>query len=150
MLRIRQRVDADISTVVGWIADADALNMFTGPRLVWPLTIDQLAAMTATDAISAWVMIDDRADVIGHFDLALDEGTARIGRGIVDPSRRGRGYGSALVRLAIEEARALGARALTLNVVADNAPAIATYERAGFQQLPMSDRPDVRTMALTL
>ena len=141
MLRIRQRVDADISTVVGWIADADALNMFTGPRLVWPLTIDQLAAMTATDAASAWVMIDD---------LALDEGTARIGRVIVDPSRRGRGYGSALVRLAIEEARALGARALTLNVVADNAPAIATYERAGFQQLPMSDRPDVRTMALTL
>ena len=65
MLRIRQRVDADISTVVGWIADADALNMFTGPRLVWPLTIDQLAAMTATDAVSAWVMIDDRADVIG-------------------------------------------------------------------------------------
>ena len=111
MLRIRQRVDADISTVVGWIADADALNMFTGPRLVWPLTIDQLAAMTATDAVSAWVMIDDRADVIGHFDLALDEGTARIGRVIVDPSRRGRGYGSALVRLAIEEARALGARA---------------------------------------
>ncbi|HBU43013.1 MAG TPA: N-acetyltransferase, partial [Microbacterium sp.] len=110
----------------------------------------QLAAMTATDAVSAWVMIDDRADVIGHFDLALDEGTARIGRVIVDPSRRGRGYGSALVRLAIEEARALGARALTLNVVADNAPAIATYERAGFQQLPMSDRPDVRTMALTL
>jgi ribosomal protein S18 acetylase RimI-like enzyme len=69
---------------------------------------------------------------------------------IVDPAQRGRGFGGILVGLAIESARLLGVRRIALNVIADNTPAIATYERAGFQLLPVRDRPDVRFMALTL
>lgn len=150
MLSLRRRADADISTVIGWIPDARALYLFTGPRLGWPLTADQLTAMTATSDARAWVMVDDGSLLIGHFDLTLMEDTARIGRVIVDPAERGRGYGAALVGLAVESARSLGATRVALNVIADNAPAIATYERAGFQQLPVGDRPGVRSMALTL
>ncbi|ALJ22506.1 GNAT family N-acetyltransferase [Microbacterium sp. No. 7] len=150
MLSLRERVDADIATVMSWIPDERALYLFTGPRLVWPLTVDQLAAMTVTSEIRAWVMVDDESLVIGHFDLTLADDTARIGRVIVDPAERGRGYGGALVSLAVERARSLGARRVALNVIADNAPAIATYEQAGFRQLPGGDRPDVRSMALTL
>lgn len=150
MLSLRERVDADIVTVMGWVPDERALYLFTGPRLVWPLTVDQLAAMTVTGEISAWVMVDDESLLIGHFDLTLVDDTARIGRVIVDPAERGRGYGGALVDLVVERARSLGARRVALNVISDNAPAIAAYERAGFQQLPGGDRPDVRSMALTL
>lgn len=150
MLSLRQRVDADISTVIRWVPDARALYLFTGPRLVWPLTVDQLAAMTVAGDVRAWVMVDDESHLIGHFDLSLVDNTARIGRVIIDPAERGRGYGAALVGLAIESARSLGATRVALNVIADNAPAIATYERAGFQQLPAGDGPDVRSMVLTL
>ncbi|WP_458042584.1 MULTISPECIES: GNAT family N-acetyltransferase [Bacteria] len=150
MLSLRQRADVDISTVIGWIPEARALYLFTGSRLVWPLTVDQLAAMTVTGDVIAFVMVDDGSLLIGHFDLSLADETARIGRVIVDPAKRGRGYGGALVGLAVESARSFGARRIALNVIADNAPAVVIYERAGFQHLPMGDRPDVRSMALTL
>ncbi len=41
MSSLRQRVDADISTVIRWVPDERALYLFTGPWLVWPLTVDQ-------------------------------------------------------------------------------------------------------------
>jgi ribosomal protein S18 acetylase RimI-like enzyme len=50
----------------------------------------------------------------------------------VDPDRRGEGIGRALVEDAVAEARARGARRLTLRVLAPNAPARAVYAAAGF------------------
>ena len=46
-------------------------------------------------------------------------------------ARRG-GLGDALVRLAFERARARGARRIELDCFEDNAPALALYERNGF------------------
>jgi len=46
-------------------------------------------------------------------------------------ARRG-GLGDALVRLAIERARERGARRIELDCFEDNAPALALYERHGF------------------
>ncbi len=46
-------------------------------------------------------------------------------------ARRG-GLGDALVRLAIERATARGARRIELDCFEDNAPALALYERNGF------------------
>jgi GNAT superfamily N-acetyltransferase len=48
-------------------------------------------------------------------------------------ARRG-GLGEALVRLAFERARARGARRIELDCFEDNAPALALYERNGFDQ----------------
>ena len=45
---------------------------------------------------------------------------------------RGRGIGRALMRLALEEARAAGMWRVELEVFADNQPAIALYEKMGF------------------
>lgn len=149
-LRVRARTDADVRAVAGWVPDAQALFLFTGSRLVWPLTGEQLSSMSASGEVSAWVMVDERSVLLGHFDLTLQGDAARLGRVIVDPSRRGRGYGGALVEFAIETARALGMKALTLNVIADNAPAIAAYERAGFGWLSSGDRAGVWSMRLTL
>jgi hypothetical protein len=69
VLSVRRRTEVDLSTVVGWIPDAGALYFFTGPRLVWPLTIEQLAAMDADESLTAWMVLDERAQPVGHFDL---------------------------------------------------------------------------------
>lgn len=50
----------------------------------------------------------------------------------VDPSARGRGVGTALLSAAVDKARRIGARALSLSVVDANHRARALYERQGF------------------
>lgn len=150
MLSVRRRTEVDLSTVVGWIPDAGALYFFTGPRLVWPLTIEQLAAMDADESLTAWMVLDERTQPVGHFDLTVVDRIARLGRVVIDPAQRGRGLGRELVGLTVQTARALGADELRLNVITDNHPAVRIYEGAGFRSLPQSARPDVRSMTLAL
>ncbi|CAL9423798.1 N-acetyltransferase family protein [Streptomyces sp. enrichment culture] len=50
----------------------------------------------------------------------------------VDGAARGKGVGRALVRAAVERARALGARRLTLRVLGHNTAARALYAAEGF------------------
>lgn len=57
----------------------------------------------------------------------------------VAPSLRGRGLAGALLDAAIAEARRRGAMALRLDVFDNNAPAIAAYRRAGFEDLGVFD-----------
>ncbi len=52
---------------------------------------------------------------------------------MVDPTRRGRGLGRALMEAAIDEAAARGARRLRLRVLGPNAAARALYESCGFE-----------------
>ena len=151
MLETRERNDADCEIVTSWIENAAALNLFTGLRLQWPLDPQQLAGMSQVAGFSAWVMVDSASgSVVGHFDLAIPDRTARLGRVILDPDRRGLGLAHALVGLAEHKARQLGAVELVLNVIDGNLPAIRTYENAGFHRTALSDRPDVITMTLTL
>jgi ribosomal protein S18 acetylase RimI-like enzyme len=50
----------------------------------------------------------------------------------VDPARQGHGAGRALIEAAVRDARARGARKLTLRVLGHNAVARRLYERCGF------------------
>ncbi len=52
----------------------------------------------------------------------------------VDPAMRRRGVGQALLRAAVAEAAARGARRLTLRVLAPNAAARALYASCGFRE----------------
>jgi len=51
---------------------------------------------------------------------------------LVSDEARGRGVGRALIRAAVAEARARGARRLTLRVLGHNTPARRLYESEGF------------------
>lgn len=50
----------------------------------------------------------------------------------VDPEHQGRGIGRQLLRTAVDEARARGARRLTLRVLGSNRSALALYHSCGF------------------
>lgn len=151
MFRVLPRTTDDRRLVVGWVPDADALYLFTGPRLHWPLTESQLAEMEGRNGFTAWMLVDDETNTpVGHFDFTLQSGTARIGRIILAPQMRGRGLAHVLVDNAIQQARRLGASELTLNVIVGNEPAIRTYERAGFVTIAESARPGVRGMSRLL
>jgi len=59
------------------------------------------------------------------------EGTWLGGVGVV-PNHRGSGVGESLTRLLLDQAREAGAREMVLEVIVENTPAIALYEKLGF------------------
>ncbi|MEW2260569.1 GNAT family N-acetyltransferase [Streptomyces sp. NPDC047869] len=76
--------------------------------------------------------------IAGYIRLVLPTGLAanahvrQIQGLVVSDAARGKGVGGALVRAAVEEARARGARRLTLRVLGHNTPARRLYESQGF------------------
>jgi ribosomal-protein-alanine N-acetyltransferase len=55
----------------------------------------------------------------------------------VSPLDQGRGIGATLLRSLIDEASAAGCRQMLLEVRSDNSPAIAMYERFGFERISL-------------
>ncbi len=135
-LRIRPRNDADVREVVGWVEDAAGLYLFSGSRLAWPLTADQLQSMATIEGLSAWAIVSSTGDLVAHFDLTIDGVVARLCRVIVNPALRGRGFATPVAGFAVREAQRLGAEVVRLNVISTNEPAIRAYRRAGFQAVP--------------
>ena len=84
-----------------------------------------------------WVIADDADTFICIIRLApIDVGnrSGRLGIGIFDPDRLGRGLGSEATRIAVSYGfDELGLHRISLTVLADNARAIASYRKVGFQ-----------------
>ena len=68
----------------------------------------------------------------GAFLLAPDSDVQTIA---VSPRDQGRGVGAILLTWLIEQAVAQGCRQMLLEVRSDNVPAIAMYERFGFERI---------------
>ncbi|WOF22574.1 GNAT family N-acetyltransferase [Microbacterium betulae] len=146
-LSIRARDERDVRKIVGWVPDAAALYLFSGPRMTWPLTVQQMQDMVAIRGSTPYAVVTVSDDLVGHFDLTIDGTIARLGRVIVSPALRGQGLPADVVDLAFAQARRLGADAVHLNVIAANVPALRTYWRAGFATTEGdTDRADVIAM----
>jgi len=90
----------------------------------------------------AYVVLDEAAEggVVGYAGLDLAGDVADVMTIAVAPAAQGRGSGRVLLDRLVAEARAGGAEALLLEVRADNAPALALYERAGFTRVRVRTR----------
>lgn len=130
MDRLRRR-SGDLPAVVSWVPDAVALHRFAGSSLSWPLTVGELAASSAADGVTAWVL-DHDGEVAGHVRMTWHFPVVRFGHVLVDPALRGRGLGRRLVVLALEQARADGAERIDLAVLDGNDVAQRLYESLGF------------------
>ncbi len=151
-LTVRTREASDLTAVVDWVPDSDALYLFAATSLTWPLTPQQLADVGEAPGRTSWMLIDaaDPSTPLAHADVTVKGDRARIGRVIVDPARRGRGLGAALVRALIGEARRVGCTRVDLVVIPGNARAFRTYEGLGFRYDPASDIDGMLGMTLEL
>src|SRR5262245_20922938 len=100
-------------------------------------TLDLLPDGVATPDM-LFLMAEDGGQPIGWLWLSLpnaDNGrdAAWVFNIEVDPERRGRGYGRAMMLAAEEVLRSRGLTRLALNVFGDNATAIRLYESLGFR-----------------
>ena len=85
----------------------------------------------------AWVAVDEGGDIVGVYKLGEnypDRGShVASATYVVAAHARGRGVGRAMVEHSLEQAKERGFKAIQFNcVVANNAPAIALYEKLGF------------------
>lgn len=82
---------------------------------------------------SGWVAVVGD-EVCGFVVARQAGGEAEILNLAVSPSVRRQGIGARLLREALDHARSAGARKVFLEVRVSNQPAIAFYERQGFEQ----------------
>jgi RimJ/RimL family protein N-acetyltransferase len=80
------------------------------------------------------IRVDGRAvGTCALFEISDVHGTAQLGISVDDATMHGKGYGTDAVRTLVGYGfRVLNLRRVWLRVDADNAPAIASYRKAGF------------------
>ncbi|MFD3657726.1 GNAT family N-acetyltransferase [Streptomyces sp. NPDC058620] len=154
MVELREFAAADVPLLMAWIAGPTELLTWAGPAFTWPLDESQLAeyaAESATDRRRSWMGLEtDSGRVVGHASLRIDAAVSsgRLGRVLVAPQARGRGYGTALLEPVLTAAfEELRLDRVELGVFDHNESAVRLYERLGFvvdRVLPDVERVDGR------
>lgn len=89
----------------------------------------------------AYLVAQDGAGaLLGYAGVMTPGAEADVQTLAVAPAAQGRGLGGTLLEALVARARAAGATSLLLEVRADNAPAIALYERHGFDRIAVRRR----------
>jgi ribosomal protein S18 acetylase RimI-like enzyme len=117
--------------VCTWAESVAEVALFAGTSLLWPFSAAQLLAVAAQQQRQVVVLaLDDLPLACGSLQRLPD--SARIGWVLVDPKRRGQGWGRVLVTHLVQLARDTGAERITLGVYQDNLPARSLYADLGF------------------
>lgn len=147
MLRLRPYRTEDAKEILSWCKDEQAFYKWTAGVLGnYPLVVDQFDSVKNLMAFTA---IDDNG-LAGFFTLrnpgeSLDE--VRIGFVIVDPKKRGRGYGKEMLKLAIRYAKDIyGAKKVSLGVFENNPDAYYCYKSVGFVEKEMKTPEKYRVL----
>ncbi|MBN1321213.1 MAG: GNAT family N-acetyltransferase [Thermoleophilia bacterium] len=146
MLELREFNESDFDQLIAAMPNSRAHLLWAGPEYTYPLTAGQLKetlSKTTGETPSFKVykaVLSDAERVVGHvqlMDIDRTESRCVLGKVLIFPAHRGRGFGRSLVRAAVEEAFAvLGLREMTLLVFDFNKAAIVTYESVGFVSAP--------------
>jgi ribosomal protein S18 acetylase RimI-like enzyme len=117
-------------TAASWVQSTRDCELWAGWRVRFPIDIATLPASLSFTEHGGYVWsVDDR--VVGFGQIVLKPaGRKHLGRIIVDPTVRRRGYGEAFVRALL--AKAAPCSVISLNVDKQNMPAISLYQRLGF------------------
>lgn len=149
MLKLRPYKPCDAETIISWCKDEISFRKWTSDRYEsFPITeedmnykyincngdcpdLDNFYPMTAFD----------ESGVVGHLILRFnnEERTiVRLGFVIVDDSKRDKGYGKEMIRLATKFAfDMLKAEKVTLGVFDNNMSAYYCYKAAGFKDVKL-------------
>ena len=127
----------DASTILSWCKDKYAFRLWSADRYKdFPAKPEEMVKQYEGDNMYPLTAVVGGA-IVGHILLRFpseDKSVIRFGFVIVDDSKRGKGYGKQLLRLAIDYAQhELGAQKITLGVFCDNLSALECYKSAGFR-----------------
>ena len=126
----------DAETILSWCKDKHAFRLWSADRYKdFPAQPEEMLEQYNGNNMYPLTAVVDNL-VIGHILLRYpseDNTVIRFGFVIVDDSKRGKGYGKQMLRLAIDNAQQeLGAQKITLGVFDNNPSALHCYESVGF------------------
>lgn len=100
-------------------------------------TVAFLAGAARTDSVdlAASRIAVLEGEPVGASLIARRGWTSRLAGMAVVPEARKKGVGRAMMAQLLDEARARGERAMVLEVIEQNAPAVALYEKCGFRKV---------------
>ena len=144
MLRLRPYKACDAATIVSWIGDETAFRKWSADRFpAYPITAADLnrhyEAMADSDSFYEFTAFDGTG-ILGHLIMRFTDEkktVLRFGFVIVDPGKRGKGYGREMLALAIRYGfDFMKVEKITLGVFENNEPAYRCYRAAGFRDVP--------------
>ena len=138
-LSLRPFERPDFDRLLAWIDTPESLMLWAGPFFRFPLDAAQLEAYRASaepelSPRRIYTACEANGERVGHIELNdIDGHSARLSRVLVDPARRGQGFGRAMVRPILRLAFAeLGLHRVDLLVFDFNRAAMRCYEAEGF------------------
>lgn len=136
MIRIRPYKATDVNTILSWCQDEKSFYQWTAGVLGnYPITHREFSFIESFMPFIAF----DEIEIVGFFTLRnpgerLDE--LRFGFVIVDPRKRGKGYGKAMLQLGLKFAFEIyGAKRVSLGVFENNFSAYYCYKAVGFHDV---------------
>jgi ribosomal-protein-alanine N-acetyltransferase len=127
--RLRPMHESDVEQIVPIEAE-----LFAGDP---PWSAEEFRSELAGLPETRWYTVaeDESGELAGYAGLRVVDGTADIQTIAVAPAHQRRGLGTTLLGALIDEARTRRATEMLLDVRADNQPALALYERHGFERI---------------
>lgn len=140
MIRLRPYKDTDATTILSWCKnEVDFYKWTAGVLGNYPITEKELNYVKSFFPFTAF----DECGIVGFFTLrnpnnSLDE--LRFGFVIVDPEKRGNGYGKAMIQQGLKFVfQIYGAQKASLGVFKNNPSAYHCYKSVGFQDIISDD-----------
>jgi len=133
-MNLRKAKKADLKAVISWIPDELTCKRWAGPKVRFPLNIENLSEDIAFSDNNAYCLKSKQSIVAFGQLLVKENGYLHLARIIVDPSKRAMGYGRRLCEELIKVAGRQGYHKLSLNVYWDNSIALKLYENLGFRE----------------
>lgn len=99
---------------------------------LWRMSEIGLREALAATGTATMLLVGEQSRIDGYALVGSQLGISYLHRIAVDPSRRGEGIGTELVRAALAWARGTLSRVIVLNVRPANEGALRLYEREGF------------------
>lgn len=141
-MRIRPYMEEkDCEYIIKWVDDEKVHALWCAGLIPCPVTRQSLHDLLEKNARewmdSAYVATETDGTPVGFFCYSVntenDEGFLKLV--VVDPEKRGRGYGRQMLELALQYAFLItGARRVRINVFSENHAARRCYEKIGFTQ----------------
>lgn len=136
MVRLRPFKDEDADIILSWCNNEEDFYKWTAGVIgTYPITRKEFDFVKSLIPFTAF----DESGIVGFFTLrnpGKSVNELRFGFVIVDPQKRGKGYGKAMIRQGLKFAfQIYGARRVSLGVFENNPSAYHCYKAVGFQDM---------------